>query len=79
MSLAHKKLLREYGDPHNNMAAKEFRRDLARLLREVREEQKEKDAKAGYNEAFECLKRGTDANTSQAVAQCVAAAIRGQK
>ncbi len=32
------KLLREYGDPHTSMAAKEFRRDLSKLIREIQQE-----------------------------------------
>jgi len=32
------KLLKDYGNPRNNMAAKEFRADLAALIHAVREE-----------------------------------------
>lgn len=79
MSLAYKKLLKEYGDPHNSMAAKEFRRDLARLVQEIKDAMREKCAKAGYEEAKAALRPGVGANIAQATAQCVAAVIRKVK
>jgi hypothetical protein len=74
MTTAHKKLLREYGDPHNNMAAKEFRRDLARLVREVREEC------AGAAELQLPKRSDIDAYVSKRqLVEFIAAAIRSKK
>lgn len=69
MSPTHEKLLREYGDPRNSMAAKEFRRDLSRLVREVREE----CAKVAEEHDFE------NTHASVRLSADIANAIRGRK
>lgn len=78
-----KKLMDDYGDPRNNMAAKEFRRDLNRVIRAVREECAKKcDAQAAFYERLREKGPGgkIDSDLARAMgAEDCASAIRSAK